>query len=108
MGVFKILNSKIRTAAKIRKQQKIDLEQKLKNLAQREKCPNTPLFLVRIQSKYRKIRTRNNCVFGQFSRSVENNLTYEEKRKLCYPCKNELETIYGHIADGIKIRTKCE
>ena len=36
----------------------------------REKCPNTELFLVRIQSEYRKIRTRNNSVFGHFSRSV--------------------------------------
>ena len=30
------------------------------------------LFLVRIQSKYRKIQTRNNSVFGHFSRSVYN------------------------------------
>ena len=50
----------------------------------REKCPNTELFLVRIflysdlirrfnlriQSKYRKIRTRNYSVFGHFSRST--------------------------------------
>ena len=40
----------------------------------REKCPNTELFLVRIfglriQSECRKIRTRNNSVFGHFSRS---------------------------------------
>ena len=55
-------------------------------LSLREKCPNTELFLVRIflymdwirrfmvnlriQSKYRKIWTRNNSVFGHFSRSV--------------------------------------
>ena len=50
----------------------------------REKCPNTELFLVRIflysdyevnlriQSEYREIRTRNNSVFGQFSRSENN------------------------------------
>ena len=36
-----------------------------------EKCPDTELFLVRIQSEYRKIRTRNNSVFGHFSRSEE-------------------------------------
>ena len=52
----------------------------------REKCPNTEIFPVRIfphldwirrftvnlriQSKYRKIRTRNNSVLGHFSRSV--------------------------------------
>ena len=35
----------------------------------REKCPDTELFLVRIQSEYRKIRTRNNSVFGHSSRS---------------------------------------
>ena len=59
-----------KTAAKIRKQHKIDLEHKLKNL--------------------------------------ENNLTSEENRKLYNHYKNELETIYDHIADGIKIRSKCE
>ena len=42
--------------------------------ALREMCPNTELFLVRIlnlriQSEYRKIRTRYNSVFGHFSRS---------------------------------------
>ena len=35
-----------------------------------EKCPNTVLFLLRTQSKHRKIRYRNNFVFGHFSRSV--------------------------------------
>ena len=59
-----------KTAAKIRKQQKIDLEQKLKNL--------------------------------------ENNLTSEQNRKLYNHYKNKLETIYDHIADGIRIRSKCE
>ena len=65
---FTIDYSKI--AAKIRKQHKIDLEQKLKNL--------------------------------------ENNLTSEKNRRLYNHYKNELETIYGHIADGIRIRSKCE
>ena len=32
----------------------------------REKCPNTELFPDRIQSEYRKIRTRNNYVLGNF------------------------------------------
>ena len=47
----------------------------------RKKCPNTELFLVRIfciQSKYRKIRTRNNSVPGQFSRAVCVNLIREK------------------------------
>ena len=30
-------------------------------------CPNTGLFLVRIELEYRKIRTRNNSLFGGFS-----------------------------------------
>ena len=30
-------------------------------------CPNTGLFLVRIQLEYRKIPTRNNSLFGRFS-----------------------------------------
>ena len=59
-----------KTAAKIRKQHKIDLEQKLKNL--------------------------------------ENNLTSEENRKLYNHYKNELETIHDHIANDIRIRSKCE
>ena len=36
----------------------------------REKKPNTEFLLVRIQSKYRKIRTRKNSVFGNFSRNA--------------------------------------
>ena len=59
-----------KTAARIRKQHKIDLEQKLKNL--------------------------------------ESNLTSKENRKLYNHYKNELETIYDDIAEGIKIRRKCE
>ena len=42
-------------------------------LTPREKCPNTELFLVcifSIRTEYRKIRTRNNSVSGQFLRSV--------------------------------------
>ena len=35
----------------------------------REKCPNTELFLVRIQFEYRKIRTRKDSVFRHFLRS---------------------------------------
>ena len=34
-----------------------------------EKCLNTELFLVRIQPKYREIRTRNNSAFEHFSHS---------------------------------------
>ena len=37
--------------------------------ALREKCPNTGLILVRIF----RIRTRNNSVFGNFSRSNDHN-----------------------------------
>ena len=39
-------------------------------ITQHEKCPNTELFLVRIQSECGKIRTRNNPVFEHFSRSI--------------------------------------
>ena len=34
----------------------------------------------------------------------ESNLNSEDNRKLCYHCKNGLETIYDYIADDIKIR----
>ena len=45
----------------------------------REKCPNTELLLVRISgpSEYKKIRTRKNSVFGQFSCSE----TYQEQSR---------------------------
>ena len=36
----------------------------------REKCPNTEFFLVRIQPKYGKVRTRKNSLFGHFLLSV--------------------------------------
>ena len=39
---------------------------------------------------------------------LENNLTSEENRKLYSDYKNELETIYDPIADGIRIRSKCK
>ena len=48
----------------------------------REKCPNTELFLVRIQFKYRKIWTRNNSVFGHFSHqnSLNSDFIINDKR----------------------------
>ena len=51
----------------------------------REKYPNTELFLVRIQSEYKKIRTRNNSVFGHFSRS--GTCVYLEERIVSFPEK---------------------
>ena len=45
------------------------------SISLREKCPNMELFLVRIflySDWYRKIRTRNNFVFGHFPRSEYN------------------------------------
>ena len=36
---------------------------------------------VRIQSEYRKIRTRNNSAFGHFSRSVTANSLYQTDKK---------------------------
>ena len=41
-----------------------------------EKCPNTELFLVRIQFECGKMRTRNNSVFGHFSRSEWDKVKY--------------------------------
>ena len=50
-----------------------------------EKCPNPEFFLVHIflylenlhiQSKYRKIQTRSNSLFGHFSRSADPNLYF--------------------------------
>ena len=54
-----------------------------------QKCPNTELFLnysvnLRIQSEYRKIRTRNNSVFGHFSCNGWN-------ENLCLKCHNWVE-----------------
>ena len=46
----------------------------------REKCLNTEFFLVRIQSEYRKIRTRKSPVFGHFSRSEDFNFCKIQKK----------------------------
>ena len=43
--------------------------QKYQYYSLRKKCPNTEFFLLRIQSKYRKLGTRKNFVLGHFSRS---------------------------------------
>ena len=58
-----------------------------------EKCPNTELFLVRIfphlerirrDCRYGKIRTRNNSVFGHFSRSVMNQQFLLTSMLMCF------------------------
>ena len=41
-------------------------------------------------------------------KNLENNLTSDENRKFYNHNKNEWETIYDHIAEGLKIRSKCE
>ena len=51
------------------------------------KCPNTELFLVRIQSECGKIRTRNNSIFGHFSRSEVSEYTFHTVRILNTPLK---------------------
>ena len=38
----------------------------LEFISLRKKCPNTEFFLVRIQSVYKKIRTKKISVFGHF------------------------------------------
>ena len=61
-----------------------NIRRNLLGISLSEMCPNTELFLVRIflysarihgvnlriQFEYRRIQTRNNSVFGHFSRSV--------------------------------------
>ena len=51
----------------------------LSNFAWCETFPNTELFLVRIQSEYRKIRTRNNSAFGHFSRVKMSSFSLKSK-----------------------------
>ena len=60
--------------------QKVALQQNGCSYSLREKCPNMELFLVRVQSEYRKIRTRNNSVFGQFSRSESYQNNFEKSK----------------------------
>ena len=48
-----------------------------------EKCPNTEYFLVRIQSKCGKIRTRKHSVFGDFSCSVKSMKSRTQKGGYC-------------------------
>ena len=58
-------------------------------------------FTTDYSKKAAKVRKKHKINF-------ENNLTSEENRKLYTHYKNELETIYDHIPDGIRIRSKCE
>ena len=78
-------DASVTSSSIILKSDPIDWTLSAVTLSLREKCPNVELFLVRIflysdwirrllvnlhiQSKYRKIRTKNNSVFGHFSRS---------------------------------------
>ena len=41
-------------------------------------------------------------------KNLEKNLTSKENRKVYGQHKNESETIYDHIVDIIRIRSKCE
>ena len=62
-----------------------------------EKCPNTELFLVRIQSKCGKIRTRKNSVSGHFSRSVETDrLRFHLWKKFLYS-KINFRTLHDRV-----------
>ena len=55
-----------------------------------------------------KIRKQHNTDLEQELKNLENDLNSEENRKLYDHYKNKLETIYDHIADGTRIRSKCE
>ena len=82
----------------------------------REKCPNTEFFLIRIflylnwyriQSKYSKIRTRKNYVFGHFSCSG-NSVRYEFLKKTSMP--DPIETLgyikcHGYISSPRTIKS---
>ena len=81
------------TAVKVKLMERLGSERYIvKTFTLREKCPNTELFLVRIylysdwiwrftplriQQEYKKIRTRNNSVFGHFSHSVRKTYLYQ-------------------------------
>ena len=54
-----------------------------------------------------KIKKQHNIGLEHRLKNLENNLTSEENRKLYDHYKNELKTIYDHIANVIKVRRKC-
>ena len=54
-----------------------------------------------------KIRKKQRIDLEQEPKNLENNLT-SEKSKTFSHYKNELKTIYDHIAHVIRIRSKCE
>ena len=70
----------------------------------REKCPNTELFLVLIflyiQSEYRKIWTRNNSVFGHFSRSVYEKDFINSEVAINNHTSRKLLELIGSIREG--------
>ena len=62
---------------------------------------------LRIQSEYRKIRTRNNSVFGHFSRSAGNaskNVLNETRQIIyfLYNAKGIAKKVYNNIINSLK------
>ena len=65
-------------------------------------------FTIDYSKKAATIRKQQKINLEQKPKNLDNNFTSEENRKLYNHYKNESETIYDHIADGIRIRSKCE
>ena len=61
-----------------------------------------------LQKTAAKIRKQYEIDLQHKLKNPENNLTSKENRKLYHHYKNEIESIYDYIADGIKMKSKCE
>ena len=65
-------------------------------------------FTIDYSKKAAKVRKQQKIILEQKLKTLEINLTSEENRKLYNHYKNELQTIYDHNDDGIRISSKCE
>ena len=76
-----------------------------KHITAWKKCPNTELFLVRVnlrkQPEYRKIRTRNNSAFGHFSRS---DIGLQLDRKLLFNVRSNNKIRNGTKGIGLLLK----
>ena len=65
-------------------------------------------FLIDYLKTDAEIRKQQRINLKQELKTLESNLTSEESRKLYSHYRNKLETIDGHIVDGIGIKNNCE
>ena len=65
-------------------------------------------FTINYSKKLAKERKENKTLLENKLKELEGNLNTEDNLQSYNICKNELESIYDHIAEGIRVRSKCD